>query len=606
MRRDAELDKGEQGGNRGGSSRVGGEAGPPVSHRLEDPLTRDPLTARRLPLSQPETAPLRRPTPRLWYAAILLPALGCSSKPAPGDATPVATSAAITPGDLRARLSIFADDSMQGRKAGTPGNVRGTAWIAAEAARIGLEPAGDSGGYFQTIPLVERSLVSAASVRAGDASFVPWTDFYARDQGRAQRAIDGAGVIDGGTVTEGRPATLSADQAAGKLVVIRVSPQKSGAPTGTVSRAGVSGLFPSAAGIAVVTLDQIGPGDRESLRDTDAQLATGPVREQPAFMYVTARMADALLQAGTVNGTVAFMDVPAEAAARNVVAILPGSDPALRGEYVAIGAHNDHIGMTSTPVEHDSLRAWNTVMRPRGADDTAGAPTAEQTARIRTMIDSMRKIRGPRADSIFNGADDDGSGSVSVLEIAEALAMSPDRPKRSILFVWHTAEELGLLGSDWFSRHPTVPRDSIVAQLNIDMIGRGDAGDQAGGGPGYVQLIGSRRLSTELGDLVERVNAEGKHDLAFNYAWDADGHPDNAYCRSDHYMYARFGIPIVFFTTGGHRDYHQLTDEVQYIDFDKMARVASLVEDVAVHVADLDHRPVVDKPKPDPEGICKQ
>ena len=102
------------------------------------------------------------------------------------------------------------------------------------------------------------------------------------------------------------------------------------------------------------------------------------------------------------------------------------------------------------------------------------------------------------------------------------------------------------------------------------------------------------------------MNREGKHGLAFNYDWDADGHPDNSYCRSDHYMYARFGIPITFFTTGGHMDYHMLTDEVQYIDFPKMARVAGLVEDVARHVADLDHRVVVDKPKPDPEGICKQ
>jgi Zn-dependent M28 family amino/carboxypeptidase len=212
----------------------------------------------------------------------------------------------------------------------------------------------------------------------------------------------------------------------------------------------------------------------------------------------------------------------------------------------------------------------------------------------------------PRFDSVFNGADDDGSGSVALLEIAEALARSPDRPKRSILFVWHTAEELGLLGSDYFTRHPTVPRDSIVAQLNMDMIGRGDSADIAGGGPQYLQLVGSRRLSTELGDLVERVNAEGRHGFTFDYSWDANGHPANIYCRSDHYMYARFGIPVTFFTTGEHLDYHQLTDEAEYIDYDKLARVAGLVGDVARHVADLDHRPVVDKPKPDPEGKCKQ
>jgi hypothetical protein len=300
------------------------------------------------------------------------------------------------------------------------------------------------------------------------------------------------------------------------------------------------------------------------------------------------------------------MDVPAAAPARNVVAILRGRDPALRIQYVAVGAHNDHIGLAQAPEDHDSLRAWNAVMRPRGADDSPGAPTPEQANRIAAILDRLRGTRGPRPDSVYNGADDDGSGSVSLLEIAEALARAPERPRRSILFVWHTGEELGLLGSDWFTRHPTVPRDSIVAQLNIDMVGRGDAADRPGGGPDYLQLIGSRRLSTELGDLVERVNTDGRHGLRFDYTWDADGHPDNSYCRSDHYMYARFGIPITFFTTGNHRDYHQLTDEIQYIDFPKMARVADLVRDIAVHAADLDHRLVVDKPKPDPEAACRQ
>ena len=105
---------------------------------------------------------------------------------------------------------------------------------------------------------------------------------------------------------------------------------------------------------------------------------------------------------------------------------------------------------------------------------------------------------------------------------------------------------------------------------------------------------------------MDRRNVEGKHGLEYDYSYDADGHPDNYYCRSDHYMYARFGIPIAFFTTGSHVDYHQLTDEPQYIDYDKLARVAGLIADVALAVADLDHRVVVDKPKPDPEGVCKQ
>ena len=150
-----------------------------------------------------------------------------------------------------------------------------------------------------------------------------------------------------------------------------------------------------------------------------------------------------------------------------------------------------------------------------------------------------------------------------------------------------------MLGSTYFTDHPTVPRDSIVAQLNIDMVGRGRATDATGedkngkllfGGPGYLQLIGARRLSTELGDLVERTNTSGKLGFNFDYSLDANGHPQNIYCRSDHWAYARYGIPVVFFTTGGHADYHQVTDEPQYIDYQPH------VEDRAAHRRDGDER----------------
>ncbi|HYH80717.1 MAG TPA: M28 family peptidase, partial [Longimicrobium sp.] len=222
--------------------------------------------------------------------------------------------------------------------------------------------------------------------------------------------------------------------------------------------------------------------------------------------------------------------------------------------------------------------------------------------------------RSARPDSVYNGADDDASGTASVLEIAQLFASRP-RPKRSLLFVWHVGEEAGLYGSEHYTDHPTVPRDAIVAQLNMDMVGRGGSGDVTGqakeggvlrGGPGYVQLVGSRRLSTELGDLAETVNRTGGHGMRFDYGMDANGHPQNIYCRSDHYEYARFGIPIIFFTTGGHADYHQVTDEPQYVDYGRAAKVAGLVADLAGRVANLDHRPVVDQPKPDPNGRCVQ
>jgi hypothetical protein len=291
--------------------------------------------------------------------------------------------------------------------------------------------------------------------------------------------------------------------------------------------------------------------------------------------------------------------------ARNVIATLPGSDPALRGQYVAVGAHSDHDGVADAPVDHDSLRAFNADAERR-AQAKGGALTTAERREIQVNVDSLRAIRPPRLDSIYNGADDDGSGSVAVLEIAEAMSRAAQKPTRSMLFVWHTAEEKGLIGADWFTAHPTVPRDSIVAQLNIDMIGRGGADDIPGGGPAYLQLIGSRRLSTELGDLVETVNKQRRVPFQFDYQFDASGHPEQYYCRSDHYMYARYGIPVVFFSTGDHRDYHQLTDEPQYVNYPHLANVTQLIHDVALSVANLDHRLVVDQPRPAVGSSCRQ
>jgi Zn-dependent M28 family amino/carboxypeptidase len=204
-------------------------------------------------------------------------------------------------------------------------------------------------------------------------------------------------------------------------------------------------------------------------------------------------------------------------------------------------------------------------------------------------------------------ADDDGSGSVLELEIAESFAKAARRPKRSLLFVWHTAEEKGLFGAQYFSDHPTVPRDSIVAQINMDQMGRGEPIDNPPGGANALVVIGSRRLSTELGDLAEKVNTKKEFGFRLDYAFDKDGDPTNAYCRSDHYMYARYGIPVVFFSAAAwHIDYHMVSDEPQYIAYDRTARIGRFVRDVVAATADLDHRPVVDKPKPNPDAVCKQ
>ncbi|MEP7346680.1 MAG: M28 family peptidase, partial [Gemmatimonadaceae bacterium] len=503
------------------------------------------------------------------------------------------TTAEITPLDLATRLYKFADDSMMGRQAGTPWNDKGTDYIESEVRRLGLVPAGENGTYFQSV-LVTRELAAGSTLGVDSTMLEPWKDFVPRDQGPAARPVDGATVIYGGIFGD-TASYLPASAAEGKVVVVRVGNGNDGQPNyNVINRPQLNARYGNAAAVAVIYLDYAPPAFVEAnFRHPQVEKrgeTAGPAL--PSYFYITRDVAQRMFGVSTdslvtgmtgkaLHGGYAFEEKTAPG--RNVIAILPGSDPKLKGQYVAIGAHNDHIGFNDEPADHDSVKAFMMVAAPQGADNAEPKLTDSTIARIRVVTDSLRALHPSRPDSIYNGADDDGSGSMSVLEIAEAFANAKVHPKRSILFIWHVGEELGLYGSAYFTDNPTVPRDSIVAELNMDMVGRGGTGDATGlskdgellhGGKGYLQLVGSRRLSTELGDLVEKVNIDKKLGLNFDYSLDANGHPQNIYCRSDHYEYARYGIPIVFFTTGGHADYHQVTDEPQYIDYSNMAQIA--------------------------------
>ncbi len=177
------------------------------------------------------------------------------------------------------------------------------------------------------------------------------------------------------------------------------------------------------------------------------------------------------------------------------------------------------------------------------------------------------------------------------MAIARAFAEGP-RPKRSLLFVWHAGEERGLLGSRYFADHPTVPLDEIVAQLNIDMIGRNR--DDKPSEANTVYLVGSDRISTELHTINREANAAMPKPLTLDYEFNDPTDPESLYTRSDHYSYAVKGIPIIFFTTGLHPDYHANTDEVSKIEFDKMARITQMIYETVWRVANLDHAPARD------------
>jgi hypothetical protein len=234
---------------------------------------------------------------------------------------------------------------------------------------------------------------------------------------------------------------------------------------------------------------------------------------------------------------------------RNVVGIVEGTDPKLKDTYVAFGAHYDHTGYLQGAL-------------PKG-----------------------------QTDRIYNGADDDGSGTAALIGLARAFARGP-KTKRSEIFVWHAGEELGLYGSRYFADHPTVPLDHIAAQLNMDMIGRNH--DNLESESNTVYTVGADRISSELHNILIDVNASLSKPLTLNFQLNDPTDPERIYYRSDHYSYAAKSIPIIFFTTFLHPDYHRVSDEVDKINFDKMAHIAQLIYETGRRVANLDHTPVRD------------
>ena len=545
-----------------------------------------------------------------------------AQQPLPLKLTPRPTTAAVTEADLMTRLYIFADDSMMGRQFGREGNFKGTEYIARELRRLGIAPAGENGTYFQGLPLTLRRFTDRTAIEVNGKSLRWIEDFVAVPGRAAPREVPVGGQIIFGGIAGDTARQITPAQAAGKVVVLVPNPQGQGGlqvgPRGTGNNA--SARFADATAIVTVDLHTTALGARHQINNPVAQRdnpdapAAAPV---PLTLRMTSQAATTAfgraldgVAPGTALGTVTqstieFDEVKVPHYGRNVIGLIPGSDPALKGQYVLISAHNDHVGYAAAPVDHDSLYAFNhaeLVARFVGKD-TIRASSPELRAGIRVNVDSLRRIRPMRLDSIRNGADDDGSGSMAVLEIAEAVAAMPVKPKRSILFVWHTGEEAGLLGAAHFVQNPTVPRDSIVANINMDMVGRGRADDLPGGGPGYVGVIGANRLSTDIGSAVERINKTQPQPLKLDYRFDDDVRAtlgssyNNIYGRSDHARYAAVNIPIVFFFTGLHADYHQVTDEPQYIDYPNYTKITKYVNDLLLDIANAAKRPAVNVPR---------
>jgi len=504
--------------------------------------------------------------PRILFAGMFLAFLAPVS--AQTDSTAVRYAATITQADLRMLLDTLASDAYEGRETGMKGGKMAAKYIMDRFRSYGIPPVPDArtrsmmaDGYRQQFPLVLTKAGGLALKVDGKEQLFMQDQFYftekLKQHLKASEVMLLTPVTAGGTRLGG-----------GSKVVMLLDPGK---PEASLI-ADLRPLSEMLAGTGTEVLLLVNDSAESMMRRYGRLIERSEMRlGQPVkkaakagvqVVVITPELARIILDQGRLSMKKAMkmaakkrvvVKVPIEftyksldeqLSAENVLGYVEGSDK--KGELVVVTAHYDHLG----------------------------------------VIDG----------EVYNGADDDGSGTVAVLEMAQAFAKAKadgHGPRRSMLFMAVSGEEKGLLGSEWYTDNPVFPLDSTIANLNIDMIGRVDTvhGDSSS----YVYVIGSKRISNELGGIIEAQNATHTQ-LDLDYTFDADSDPNRFYYRSDHYNFAKHGVPVALFFNGVHADYHGPYDEVDKIRFDLLRQRALLVFHTAWELANRDARPAVDDP----------
>jgi hypothetical protein len=472
----------------------------------------------------------------------------------------------INTADLKANLTVLASDSLEGRETSYPGQKKAAHYIAGIFRKLNLKPLGDDGTYFQhfdvEISRVHPETKIVIEIGGMKKRYTWETDFIS--EGTRDTTVTGSAVFVGFTDTE----LDSAAQAklAGRVVFAFIG--KKGYANDTTKASTLRRLYSNrrdAGAIAALMIpDEEGPATFQqaqqirrnySIDKGVMRMKSNMPQVQPSNIHflVSRVLAEEVLRSSgkslkqlrvealqNQKFTPIFIDdaivtihakvIHETKQTENVLALLPGSDPILKAQVVAFTAHYDHLGKTQDGV-------------------------------------------------IYHGADDDGSGTAAILELAEAFVKNPVKAKRSLLFMTVTGEEKGLFGSQYYVTNPAIPLHQTIADLNMDMIGRIDTLHEAHKDTNYIYVIGSDKISLELDSLLQAANAESEQ-LTLDYKYNDEQDPERFYYRSDHYNFAKNGVPIVFFFDGIHADYHKPTDTVDKILFERMGKMCRMIYDL--------------------------
>jgi hypothetical protein len=457
----------------------------------------------------------------------------------------------ITPEDLKKQLYIVAGPAMEGRETATEGQRKAAAYIESQFKALGLQP-GNKGNFQLSYPIYQDSLTKA-SIEVNGKSYAMFNDFIISLMTAHTNTVFCNEVVFAGNGFSDSTHNDFKD-VAGKIVLTIQTPMRSSTGGGnraiSRSRFGTFAAVEAAQknGAAAVLIVQPNFPRRAGMNLTKGPAYLDGFQKSvyPNTFFISEDVAKAIMGADfdtaketvktgnaqpknyTANVKLEFAKDRIELASSNVVGFLEGTDK--KDEFVFITAHYDHLGK--------------------------------------------------RGDSvIYYGADDDGSGTVSVLELAEAFAKAKAAgkgPRRSIVFMTVSGEEKGLWGSEFYSDHPLFPLDKTTVDLNIDMIGRSDPKRKSGDSTNYVYVVGDDKLSSDLRPISEAMNKKYTK-LELDYKYNEPKDPERIYYRSDHYNFARKGVPIIFYFNGTHADYHRPSDTPDKINYNLMAKRAQLV-----------------------------